>query len=258
MTDIEIHSELEADKLLQSGEWVRESEARYRMDKAIREEIARMFGEDLPFDHHGRIANAISDAVKDESTQKLHHHIQGSPQPKLGEVGLPDPQLELKVGFGTVIKLGPTFKNIKWNVLATIGAILTVSQEDKLAMIGTGALVLKPMYEVVLSLYQAVEKIEDPKELVVFEVVAALQALLTRDNLPIESMLDFDDLRGLYAVDVDEIVSFIPRYRKVREIYPPWGGRNATVRSLDVEPVLRALQSREILKDRDGQWSIAF
>lgn len=256
MADIELHSENEAEKLLQSGEWIREGEARYRMDKSIREEIARMFGEEFPAEYHGRIANAINDAVKVESTQKLYHYIQSDTQFKLEEVSLPDPKMEVKVAFGTVIKLGPTFRNIKWNALAIIGAILTVSDEDKLAMIGTGVLVVKPAYEIVLGLYQAIEILKDPKELVVFEVVAALQARLTRDNIPIDTIRDYNDLYSLYAVDVDEIASYIPVYGKVGEIYPPWSGRNADVRSDDVEAVLRELQTREVLKERDGEWSI--
>ena len=145
--------------------------------------------------------------------------------------------MHLRLGEGTIYKVGPTVRNGMADLLAGILRLLTGSKYFGLLAAWTGFAVWK----LVKTLLDGFERLENPVEREVFEKLFALSGRLAVVDYSALNNCDYDHAYSRIAPTAEEIAA------------------ECSARShAEVEAALRAMEKREILVRRNDRWSVRF
>lgn len=166
---------------------------------------------------------------------------------------------EMRTGIGQIWRVGPTLKKIKWDILAIVGALLAVANWNLLMLLALSATVARDVRAIAAVIRQAGERLEDPKELLVFEVVTLLQARKSRlVNHSALAAGDYDAAYGRLAPTTDDIADEIAHYPLPQPVPEEWRQHPPAIWRDDLQTTLDNLKAREILHQRNGRWSVVF
>jgi hypothetical protein len=150
-----------------------------------------------------------------------------------------------------VVRVGPTFDEIKWSTVALVSNFLTLSTFDT----ATGLLLLgraiKDVRTIFVALAHSWERVTDPTERAVLEAICILQASLSLTNYDALQQGRFEDAFGRVAPEELEIKS------AVRASARQWD-RDGPPSDERISHALQALRERKVLEEHAGRWSVIF
>jgi len=218
----------DADRLLASGDWLAESEY---LDRISRISVA-----DRNRFADGRVEPSVDDIIRSrneliEGLRASFEHCVIANDSEADSQGL-----ELRIGKGAVYKILPTLRESLADFLGLLFAGLTSTKLFTLFVVWAGV----SAWKIVRTLIRGFERMTDPVEYAVFEAVFALQGEVSVRDYDALKERDFDAAYGTIAPTTEEVA-----------------GKLAPEHSRDsVQGALDALKQREILREREGRWSI--
>lgn len=166
---------------------------------------------------------------------------------------------EMRVGVGKILKIGPTLKAINWDALAIIGALLAIANWNLLILLATTMTLARNVAGIIEAVRQSYVQLDDPKQRLVFEVVALIQARKTRlVNHDALAAGDYDAAYGQLAPTTDDIIQEIAHHPLPLSIPDDWRQHPAAAWRDDLQATLDALMGQEVLQKRNGRWSVVF
>lgn len=159
-----------------------------------------------------------------------------------------------RIGYGRILKINPTLNKIAWEGLGIIAAALSIARLDVLFFISV-AKNFKDIFQAVVSSW---EIIDDAKERFVFELVFMLQSKLSVVNYDALAKKDYGNAYGYLAPSLEEIANSITTYEHPEQLPPLWRELSHEQLKDNLLKVLQELKRREILKEKNMQWSIVF
>lgn len=179
---------------------------------------------------------------------------------------------DIRVGRrgGAILKIGPTANAVTWRGLSIIGAILTFSNWQLLSLLATTASVAANLKAIVAALCSAYERLDDPRERFVFELIFFLQGKYTVTNHDALEARDYATAYGLLSPtlsDIEEAImspelsNLLPEQWRIHvegdapqhyRSAPPerWAG--------ELRETMYALRDRNVLTDNRGRWNIVW
>lgn len=240
-----------ASDLVKSGEWVFHGTLHDDIRKLVNERLEKVF-ESIPkptkVDYAARkIVSVIVETAEDEKSYAVPNR------------DTLDPKMMARLGYGSVLKVMPTLNKLKWEVIGFVGIVLAVSDWNKFSIIAAACSAAPPFVNSVKSLLSAWERLEDSEEVIVFESIALLQNTLTIRNFDAYYKGDIDNAFEYLTPTLDEIEDFILHNYPERQIIPEhWTKATDSEFKNQLLKVLETLTKREILRERNHQWSIVF
>lgn len=144
--------------------------------------------------------------------------------------------MPLRLGRGVVYKVSPTLRESMADILGVILALLTTSGYFGLLAAWTGFAV----WRIIRTLLKGFEQLQSSVERDVFETLFALSGRMTVVNYAALKASDYENAYGYMAPTAAEVAEACQPPRTPAE----------------VEQALAAMQDREILKEKNGRWSI--
>ncbi|QVW21847.1 hypothetical protein KJF94_18345 [Pseudomonas hormoni] len=238
--------------LVKSGEWVFQTRLFEDIRELVKKRVEINYGTipDLKrVDYASRMLVSVIEKIAED--EKIYD---------MPNVHNPlDPKLTMRVGFGRILKITPTLKDINCQILGLVGTVLAVSDWNKMAVIATAFSVTPPLVSAVKTLLSAWEHLEDNKEIVVFETVALLQNSFIVGDFDAFEKGDIENAIEDLTPTLDEVADFIRYKYPERKLIPKaWMLKNNVESKAQILGVLKSLTDREILRERNDQWSIVF
>ncbi len=222
---------MEAVNLLKGGDWVQQND----VISAAVQKCIQFMNERPP---------VTRDKQQFEKYESLLISLRRDPWPFESRVVVEadsrlDPRVAVRVGMGTILKIGESVKN---SVVPALGLILySASTADAGGLLYVGFVVMG--WPVVDTLRKAFETIDDPDELAVFEMVATISGELRLVNAEALDKENFAEAYGKCAPYKEDIVARLDK---------------KSVSAHTVEKCLVALRKRNVLDCIDDRWHIAF
>lgn len=220
----------EAVKLLESGEWVRQEEV---IDGAVKRSI--------------QLANARPPGTQDkgdfEPFRKLLTDLRNNSWPfesrfVVEPVSRLDPKVYVRVGVGKILKIGHALRSPITQALGLLLYSATTTNTGGFLYLGFFVM----GWPILETLRKAFETIDDPDELLVFEMIATISGELRVVNPAALDRENFTEAYGRCAPYIEDISARL----------------DPKVSACIVKKSLVALRNRNVLVCTEERWRIAF
>jgi hypothetical protein len=228
-------SEREAEELVASGEWSRQSIIRKRLDALAWQKLNEAAGildvENRTYTMHDFLVGL------DEADNLLRERFElRKIRPRQNRDNFEG--LQILVGTDAVFKVVPAMHEGLFKILGIIVALLAFTNIRPCLGVITVGLGVREFVKVIVSAW---ERLEDPTEKQVFEAVFTLHGKLTIVNFDALQREDFVAAYGHLWPLEHEIVEYC-----------------ASLPSEETRKTLKQLRKRKVLRTKDGRWSIQF
>jgi hypothetical protein len=246
-----------AREFVSSGEWIDESDFIHFLDDLINQGYKVNLSDDTllkkleseriePSIPIHEIVNLLYRQI--ESMVESQEYLQPPESPDGVHV------LHGRIGYGRILKINPTLNKIAWAGLGIFATALSIARLDRLFIIS----VAQNFRDIFQALKSSWENLDDPKEKLVFELIFMLQSKLSVVNYDALAKKDYNNAYGYLAPSFEEILKAITSYEHPEQLPPLWKELSHEQLKDDLLKVLQELKRREILKEKNMQWSIVF
>jgi len=255
----DIISSEEARALVDSGDWSYEQHLVQGFERLLSDRVHELYEgrafEDPEFGLQSRLST-LSRALRSLALETAEDEIKYAFPPASRQPPAGHQVLELRIGFGKIVKLTPTFKFGILPAASVICSFLLISNISLLMLILTAGATAPSIHQFIKDLLACYERLEDPKELAVFEVLAHTQAQLSLVDYDAHDSGDYDRAYAAIAPGVEDIAEAITIFPDRDLIPSDWHASPPEEWIDDLRSVLTELVSRKTLRKKGDLYSI--